>query len=176
MGYCHVSLRWRRGQSTFRSARIGIISKVVRSLPVELCVGVVGALSASRRMEARRGRAGRLHFVNQRVWLHVQTTSPRNLPRGTHVKRLVFAVIVAVMAIGLSGCQCMRAIDQWKCDNLGWCCCGTRPSQPPACAQPYPACPQACPPAIANPCNPCSPAVVDPCQSGATYPICTPVQ
>jgi hypothetical protein len=92
------------------------------------------------------------------------------------MKRFLFAVSVAVMAIGLSGCEVTRAIDQWKCDNLGWCCFGTRPSQPVGCMQPYSVCPQQCAPVIVDPCSSCSPAVVGPCQSGAMCPSCAPVQ
>jgi hypothetical protein len=84
------------------------------------------------------------------------------------------------LAIGLlaclSGCETMRAIDQWKCDALGICCFGTRPSCPPS----YPAAfPPACPPTVGAACEPavvCPPAACDPCAPGTGYPTYMPVQ
>jgi hypothetical protein len=75
-------------------------------------------------------------------------------------------LIGAALMISLSGCEAMRGVEQWKCDNLGLCCFGIRPS----CQQ---GCPSACGPMIigSDPCCPCEPAGVPvmsaPCQSGA---------
>jgi hypothetical protein len=71
------------------------------------------------------------------------------------MKRWLALTILAIVAGGQCGCQTMRAIDQWKCDNLGWCCFGTQPSQP----QPQPVyLPAAAPIVSGSPCaTPCTP-------------------
>ncbi len=46
------------------------------------------------------------------------------------MKKRCFAAIIAVLMSSACGCSTMQAIDQWKCDNLGWCCFGVQPSNP----------------------------------------------
>lgn len=68
------------------------------------------------------------------------------------MKKWLIGAVLTTLLIGASGCSMCRSIDQWKCDHLGWCCFGTRPSQPvcPApgamACPPMVECPQACPP------------------------------
>ncbi len=93
------------------------------------------------------------------------------------MKKWMLLVVVAVMMAGGAGCSWMRSLEQWKCDRLGWCCFGTRPSQPaayPAGAMAYPgpvSAPMAAAPMVAAPTGatgvmavpampaPCGPAI-----------------
>lgn len=85
-------------------------------------------------------------------------------------------LLAAGLLMGVSGCETMRAIDQWKCDALGICCFGVQPSYQQGYPQAYP---QACPPVVGNPCEPtavCPPTACDPCAPNAGYPAYMPVQ
>ncbi len=69
-------------------------------------------------------------------------------------------VLMCVLAVSLSGCGSMRELDQWKCDNFGWCPNGTVPSwQQYQYQYPYQ---QPCPGAMVAPpaAAPCCPPTV----------------
>lgn len=51
--------------------------------------------------------------------------------------RLLLLTFCAVTLTVASGCHMVRRFDQWKCDHLGVCMCGVRPSWERA----YPPCP-----------------------------------
>ena len=49
------------------------------------------------------------------------------------VRRLIILVALAAIVSSASGCCLIRATEQWKCDNLGLCICGMRPSNSQPC-------------------------------------------
>lgn len=77
------------------------------------------------------------------------------------MRKWMTATMVAAMFASASGCSVFRAIDQWKCDNLGCCMFGTTPSNQNVYAVPM-AAPMAapvagsgcCPTALPAPCGP----------------------
>ncbi len=63
------------------------------------------------------------------------------------------AVLIVVLSC-TAGCGVFRSIEQWKCDNMGMCHFGTKPTYfvtPPVEAYPY--CEGPCEPT----CDPCGP-------------------
>jgi len=70
----------------------------------------------------------------------------RTMPRMPNQRAGAMVLLLAVAAAG--GCNTLRAIDQWKCDKLGWCCFGTRPSTPAATMPPLYAPTTECPPGM----------------------------
>lgn len=82
------------------------------------------------------------------------------------MKKWSALTVAAIVLASAAGCSLSRAIEQWKCDNLGWCCFGTRPSAPPCGVPAYPAatcapaCPSACPPACSSGCPQTVPGAV----------------
>jgi hypothetical protein len=63
------------------------------------------------------------------------------------MRKRIWAAIGALALAALPGCSCMHGVDQWKCDNLGWCCFGTTPSA----RQSYS---PVCPAPLQEPCEP----------------------
>lgn len=90
--------------------------------------------SACMVAQRKRGVAGNLH--------ERQRTMP-GMP-----KPWAGAVVLSAAVVAAGGCSTLRAIDQWKCDKLGWCCFGTQPSTPTLGAPPNYAPAAECPPAI----------------------------
>lgn len=44
------------------------------------------------------------------------------------MSKVGYLAILLVAVISASGCGVMRSVEQWKCDRLGMCHFGTRPS------------------------------------------------
>lgn len=106
-----------------------------------------------------------LHIAKHSVWLFVGNDVPKkqHFQEDAAMRKWILAATVAVSMVGTSGCSMFRAIDQWKCDNLGCCMFGTTPSREnvylaPApvgaspCCTPMTVAPTSCAPA------PCAPA------------------
>ena len=72
-------------------------------------------------------------------------------------------VLSLIVCSTTGGCSCLRSIEQWKCDNLGMCHFGTRPSN--AFYPPYN--PATYPPANA----PLPPTAVQPALPGVAPPM-----
>lgn len=65
-------------------------------------------------------------------------------------KKWPVAMIMLIGVAAAGGCTTLRAIDQWKCDKLGWCCFGTRPSAPTVGVPPVFAPTAECPPGVGS--------------------------
>ena len=70
----------------------------------------------------------------------VLPTEPEKMRYLWTMRRAAIVTICAATLAAAGGCHVVRRIDQWKCDRLGICMFGVRPSQPacgpPPCPQP----------------------------------------
>lgn len=64
--------------------------------------------------------------------------------------RASFVLALMIVSPGIAGCSALRGIEQWKCDNMGMCHFGLRPSAPDC-----PCSPSVPGPAVVNPEPPC---------------------
>lgn len=68
------------------------------------------------------------------------------------MRRKIWAALGSLVVGLLAGCSCLHSVDQWKCDNLGWCCFGTVPTVRQAYSPVYPSVPgEPCEPGSATP-------------------------